>query len=211
MQPIEWIAIIGVSGALLLGIAGTCSLVYIAAGIAREERRRRGRSERKEAYLELLAAKARLDQVIPECKSAQRAEADGYPLTELQVHARSELVPAYRRFGERLEIAGAFADPATARTLVPLHRAVTTWMNAPPGELPDADRPDSWSVYIWSLAFVRAIRADLDLPDLDVDVNGYADAWVAPNLDVAVAEAPPRPARQRAAPRAEQTSGHDVE
>jgi hypothetical protein len=200
----DWIAVLAVTAALALGLGGIAGVVLVSSRQTRLEREQRVRTERRAAYLELLAAKARLDQVVPECNAARVAELEGRPLTELEQDARRQLVPAYRRFGECIQVAGAFADRDTARTLAPLHRAMTTWINASQQDLPDADRAEAFAVYLRGAAFVRAVRAELGLPDLE-EAGGEDEVWSRPTESTALpAQAPVgEPARvqpTRAAP-----------
>ncbi len=175
MRAVDWIAVLGVVTALALGLSGVLGIMFVSAGHTRNERLHLLRAERREAYLALLAAKARLDQLIPECSAARTAEAEGRTLTELEQQARRDLVPTYRRFGECVQVAGAFADAETAKTLTPLHRAVTRWITASQQDVPDADRAEAWAVYLRTTTFVRAVRRDLDFADLE-GADDYADA-----------------------------------
>jgi len=209
VRPLEWIAVSGVAGALLLALAGICSIVYLAAV-------KRGSSVVGTAVRSAARHTSTSWPPRPASTSSSRSatrpgepSSRGHPLTELQEHARRDLVPTYRRFGECLQIAGAFADPATARTLIPLHRSVTQWINASEQDLPDADRSQSYAVYLRGSAYVRAIRADLGLRDLD-EVKNFAETWTASDVAPESPGAAP-PGRQRSSAEAERTSKHIVE
>jgi hypothetical protein len=207
MQPVQWIAVLGVVAALVLGLGGIAGLTVVSSRQARSADAERLRAERRTAYLDLLAAKARLDQVVPECNAARIAELEGRPLSPLEQDARQQLVPAYRRFGECTHIASAFAGPDVVRTLVPLHRAMTTWINASQRVTPDADRTEAWAVYLRGVAFVRAVRAELGLPDLD-EVAPDEERWNGGDTSAWLpAQAPgAEPSRRRTAPEQERMS-----
>jgi len=171
MRSVEWIAVIGVVAAVVLGLAGIAAVTWTASRQAAMTLTTAGRNERREAYLNLLASKARVDQLITECRSARRARSEGRALSTLQENALTELIPAYRSFCDRVQIAAAFADPATAHTLEPLQRAMSRWVVASQDDGPEADRAEALGVQVWGAAFVRAVRDDLGVTALGDDAD----------------------------------------
>ena len=171
MRTVDWIAVIGVVATVVLGLAGIVGVTWTASRQAAVTLQTAGRNERREAYLHLLAAKARVEQLITECRSARRARSEGETLSELQRNALTELIPAYRSFCDRVQIAMAFADPATAHTLEPLQRAMSRWVVASQDDAPEADRAEALGVQVWGAAFVRAVRDDLGVTALGDDAD----------------------------------------